>query len=118
MGYSYDKQHAMTIKATASVKEKRFIAYDGGYATSAGGAKDCIGASEFSGEPNDLLSVVTGFSYLVEAGEAIDQFDFVKPGVDGRAVKGTATDHCGRALEYQALVGKFVEVQILPHRHP
>lgn len=117
MAQTYDKQHAVTVKVTASIKGRRFIAYDGGYATSAGGAKDSFGVAEFDAEPNDVVAVVTGFSYLVEAGEAIAAFDFVKPGVNGVAMKGTATDHCGRALADQGAAGKPVEVQILPHRH-
>ena len=45
-GRQFDKQHAVTLVATAILAANRFIAYDGGYATAAGGAKDSQGVSE------------------------------------------------------------------------
>ena len=118
MGRQYDKQHAVTMLATAAIASNRFIAHDGGYATNAGGVKDAIGVSESSAGIGDVFSTITGFSALVTAVEPIAQHAFVKPAADGSgmAATGTATDHCGRAME-AAVAGQLVEVRILPHRH-
>ena len=35
----------------------------------------------------------------------------------GKAAVGTATDHCGRAMEAAGTIGQLVEIRILPHRH-
>ncbi len=118
MGRQYDKQHAVTMLATAAIAANRFIALDGGYATNAGGNKDTIGVSESSAGIGDVFPVITGFSALVTAADVIAQHAFVKPAADGSGmvVPGTATDHCGRAME-AAVAGQLVEIRILPHRH-
>lgn len=115
-GRQYDKQHAVTVVATVALAAHRFIAYDGGYATSAGGVKDCQGVSETAAEVGDALAVVTGYSYLVQTGAAITFGAYVKPGTDGKAAVGTATDHCGRALGAASAADQLIEVQLLPHR--
>lgn len=119
MGRQYDKQHAVTMLATAAIEANRFIAHDGGYATNAGAAKDTVGVSESSAGIGDVFPVITGFSALVVASEAIAQHAFVKPAADGsgKAAVGTATDHCGRAMEAAGTIGQLVEIRILPHRH-
>ena len=66
-GRQYDKQHAITLVATAELAAHRFIAYDGGYPSAAGGAKAVQGIAETAGQVGEALSVVTGYSYLVEA---------------------------------------------------
>ena len=118
MGRQYDKQHAVTMLATAALAANRFLAHDGGYATNAGGTKDTIGVSESNAGIGDVFPVITGFSALVTAVEPIAQHAYVKPAADGSgmAATGTATDHCGRAME-AAVAGQLVEVRILPHRH-
>lgn len=118
MGRQYDKQHARTMLATAAIEANRFIALDGGYATNAGATKDSAGVSESSAAVGDVFPVITGFSALVTAVEPIAQHAYVKPAADGSgmAATGTATDHCGRAME-AAVAGQLVEVRILPHRH-
>jgi len=115
-GRQYNKVHALTIVTAAAVLAHRFIAYDGDYATSAGGVHDAQGVSEFDAKAGTALSIVTSYSYLVEAEKNIAFGDFVKPGMDGRAVIGTATECCGRALG-DAIAGNVVEVQLLAHRH-
>lgn len=116
-GRQFDKQHAVTVVATAPVAAHRFIAYDGGYPSVAGGAKDCQGVSETAAEAGEAVSVVTGYSYLVEAEGAIAFGALVKVGTDGKAVTGTAADHCGRALGAATQAGQLVEVQIYKHVH-
>ena len=116
-GRQYDKQHAVTVCATVDVAANRFIAYDGGYATSAGGAKDCQGASEYAAASGEALSVITGYSALVECEADIAFGDYVKPGTDGKAAVGAVDDHCGRALGAGA-DGRIIEVQIVKHQHP
>lgn len=116
-GRQYDKQHAVTMVATAAVAKHRFIAYDGGYPSVAGGAKDCQGISETAAEIGDGFTVVTGYSYLVEAEAAIAFGALVKVGTNGQAITGTAADHCGRALDAATQTGQLIEVQIYKHVH-
>lgn len=116
-GRQYDKQHAITMVATAAVLAARFVAYDGGYPTAAGGAKDAQGVAENNAEPGDALSVSTGYSALVEAGAAIAFGALVKPDAVGKAMPGTAADHCGRALGAATAAGQLIEVQIYKHIH-
>ncbi|MCK9988675.1 MAG: hypothetical protein AzoDbin1_05147 [Azoarcus sp.] len=121
MGRQYDKQHAATVVATAVLAANRFVAYSGGYASGAagaGGAADTRGVSEHEAAIGDAVSVVTGYSALVEAGDVIAANAFVKPGVDGKAVAGTIADNCGRALEAAAAAGQLIEVVLQPHVHP
>lgn len=119
MGKQYDKQHASTIVATAALAANRFAGFDGAPATSAGGSHDAAGITETEAAVGGAVSVVTGYSYLVEAGEAIAQYAFVKPAADasGKAIAGTATDCCGFALEAASAAGQLIEVRLLPHRH-
>lgn len=116
-GRQFDKQHAVTVVATAALAANRFIAYDGGYPSIAGGAKDCQGVSETDAAIGDALSVVTSYSYLVEAEEPISFGALVKVGTSGKAVVGTLTDHCGRALGAATAPGQLFEVQLYRHVH-
>lgn len=116
-GRQFDKQHAITVVATAALAAHRFVAYDGGYPSVAGGAKDCQGVSETSAEVGDALPVVTGYSYLVEAEAAIAFGVLVKVGTDGKAITGSAADHCGRALGAATQAGQLIEVQLYKHVH-
>ena len=115
-GRQYDKQHAITMVATAELAAHRFIAYDGGYPSAAGGAKAVQGIAETAAQVGDALSVVT--SYLVEAAAAIAFGQLVKPDAAGQAVVGSLTEHCARALGAATQAGQLVEVQLLPHVHP
>lgn len=119
-GRQFSKLTAITIVATAAVAAARFAAYDGGHATSAGGAKDAQGISEHSAEIGQAFSAITSYSGLVEASEAIAFGAYVKPAADGsgRAAVGTATDHCGRALGAASAAGQLFECQIVQHLHP
>lgn len=118
----YDKQHATTVVATAALEAQRFISHAGIYAVgtagAGGGVTDSAGVSETEAVIGDALSVVTGYSYPVEAGAAITQYAFVKPGTNGKAIAGTMEDHCGIALEAAAADGDIIEVRLLPHIHP
>lgn len=117
----YDKQHAVTVVATAAVVANRFIGFSGGYAVGtagAGGATDAQGVSESDAAIGEALSVVTGYSAIVEAGGAISAGAFVKPGTDGKAVAGSISDNCGRALEAAGGAGELLEVVLQNHIHP
>ena len=116
-GRQFDKQHAITMVATVALAAHRFAAYDGGYPTAAGGAKDAQGVTETAAAPGEAVSVVTNYSYLVEAGGAIAFGALVKPDAEGKAVAGTAADHCGRCLGVATQAGQLVEVQIYKHVH-
>lgn len=116
-GRQYDKTHAVTIVATAAVAANRFIAYDGGYPSIAGGAKDAQGVTEHAAAAGEAVSAITGYSALVEAEDAIAFGELVKVGTDGKAVAGTAADHCGRALGAATQAGQLIEVQLYKHVH-
>ncbi len=118
MGKQYDKQHAVTVVASAALVACRFCGFDGAPATSAGGGHDAQGVTETDAAVGEAVSLVTGYSAPVEAGGAIAQFAYVKPAADGsgKAVAGTVADCCGFALE-AAAAGQFVEVRLVPHRH-
>lgn len=120
MAVSYQKNHATTVVALAATSSARFMGYDGGYATSAGGIHDAQGVGENAADAGGAVAVVTCYSAPVEAAEAIAFGDFVKPAADGtgRAIVGTAVDHCGRALSAAGAAGRNIEVQILMHIHP
>ena len=119
-GQQFDDQHSITTVAQTVLAVNRFISFDGNYATSAGGAKDSQGISKQAADvAGNAIPVVTSYSYLVEAGETFAQFAFVKPdtGGTGKAVTGTATENCGRALGASTAIGQLVEIQITKHVH-
>ena len=95
----------------------RFIAYDGGYPSVAGGAKDAQGVTEHAAEVGEAVVAITGYSALVEAEAAIAFGALVKVGTDGKAITGTAADHCGRALGAATQAGQLIEVQLYKHVH-
>jgi hypothetical protein len=113
----YEKTHATTVAVSATIPAHRFVGYDGAPATSAGDAHDAIGVSEFSAEQGEVVSAITGWSAIVEAGDAIAQFAFVKPDAQGRAVTGATDETCGRALEAAAAAGDLIEVELYRHTH-
>ncbi|MGY8903721.1 MAG: DUF2190 domain-containing protein [Burkholderiales bacterium] len=117
-GLQHQKITAMTLVATAALLANRLIAYDGTHATSAGGVKDAQGVSETNAAIGDAVSVVTSYSYLVQASAAIAFGDYIKPAADGsgRAEVGAIDDHCGRALG-AAAEGQLFEMQIVRHVH-
>jgi hypothetical protein len=113
----HEKIHATTVLLTASVAAHRFVGYDGAPATSAGGAHDAIGVSETDGQAGEAISVITGWSAVVEAGGAVARSACVKPDATGRAVTGATDETCGRALEAAAAAGDLIEVEIYRHVH-
>lgn len=116
-GRQYNKTHAITMVAMAVLAANRFVAYDGGYPSIAGGAKDAQGVTETAAEVGDAVSVITCYSALVEAEAAITFGALVKVGTDGKAIAGTLADHCGRALGAATAAGQLIEVQIYKHVH-
>lgn len=116
-GRQYNKVHAITMVAMAMMAANRFAAYDGGYPSIAGGAKDAQGVTETAAEVGDAVSVITGYSALVEAEAAIAFGVLVKVGTDGKAIAGTLADHCGRALGAATAAGQLIEVQLYKHTH-
>lgn len=118
-GRQYDKVHAITIVAAVALLANRLIAFDGGYATSAGAAKDMQGATETDIAQGEAGTLITDYSALVEASEPITFGAFIKPAADGtgRLAVGTATDNCGRALGAAGGAGELVETQLTLHRH-
>ena len=120
-GRQYDKRHAVTVLAQAALTKHRFVSYDGTHTPTlpATGAKDCQGVAEENAAIGEEVSVVTDYSYLVEASAAIAMGDYVKPAADGsgRAAVGTLADHCGRALGVASAAGQLVKVQIVKHVH-
>lgn len=116
-GRQFDKRHAVTLVAAVALLAHRFVAYDGGYPSIAGGAKDVQGVTESSAEAGDAVTAVTGYSYLVEAEAAIAFGSYVKVGTNGMAVAGTSADNCGRALGAATQAGQLIEVQIYKHTH-
>ena len=118
-GQQHQAKDVTTVIASAAVAANRFIAYDGAYATAAGGAHDSQGISQWPAAIGEIVAVVTGYSYLIQASEALAVGDYVKPATDGsgRGAKGTLADHCGRALGDTAAAGQLVECQIVKHVH-
>ena len=120
MGRQYDKQHATTVVATAAIEKGRFVGFGGAHATEAGGnSADAAGVSEHAAAIGTPVSVITGYTALVEASAAIGAHAFVKPAADGsgRAAVGSNTDHCGKALEAATAAGQLIEVVLYRHLH-
>jgi hypothetical protein len=118
---NYERTHATTIPLGAAVSANRFIGYNGAHASAAaGGGADSQGVSLFGGNPGESVSVITGYSAPVTTAGPIPLYSYVKPAADGsgRAVVGTAADHCGRALAAASGDGELIEVQVLHHVHP
>ena len=117
-GQQHQAKDVTTVVASAALAANRFIAYDGAYATAAGGAHDSQGISQTAAAIGEPVPVVTSYSYLVEAAAAIAFGQLVKPDASGKAVVGSLTEHCARALGAATQAGQLVEVQLLPHVHP
>lgn len=116
-GRQFDKTHAVTVVATVALAAHRFVSYAGGYPAAGGKANDSQGVSETSAAPGDALTVVTAYSYLVEAAEPIAFGDPVVSDAVGRAKVATATESCGVALGAATQAGQLIEVQICKHVH-
>lgn len=112
----FDKTHAVTVVAAIALAANRFVAYEGKYPSAGGAAHDSQGVSEHAAEPGEAVSVVTGYSYPVEAAGPIVFGDPVIADASGRAVVATTGEHCGVALG-AAAAGQLVEVQICKHVH-
>ena len=117
----FDKCHASTVAAAAPLLAHRFVSYEGKHASAAPAAaeQESQSLSETAAAPGETVSVVTGYSFLAEAAEAIAFGAYVKPAADssGKAAKDSASDHCDRALGAAAQAGDLIEVQLLHHVH-
>ena len=121
MGRQYDKQHATTVVLAADLPACRFVSFSGkaaSQATRAYDSDDCCGVTEFGGTAGQLVAATTGYSALVEAGEAITAGVLVTSGTGGVAMVGNHLNHCGRALEAAGAAGQLIEVLLLPPVHP
>lgn len=117
-GQQFQDCDTITVEATAALAAYTFVGYDGAPATSAGGGHDSIGITHAPVAVGNQACVITEYSGLVMAAATIAKFDFVKPAADGsgKAIVGTATDHCGRALA-AATAGQLFECEVRVHRH-
>lgn len=117
MGRQFHAIATATQRAAVALAEYRFVAYDGGYPSAAGGAKDCRGINHTETAAGDHTVLVTHGTGLVECAEAIAQYAYVKPATDGtgRAAVGTATNNCGRAMYAASGAGAVIECEV--HRH-
>lgn len=121
MARQHDKQHATTVILTEAVPACRFVSYSGKAASQAARTydiDDCCGVTEYGGSAGQAVSAITGYSALVEAGEAITAGVLVTSGTGGVAMVGSNLDHVGRALADAAAAGRFLEVQLLDPEHP
>lgn len=116
-GRQFDKTHAVTIVAAIALAAHRFISYAGGYPAAGGKANDSQGVSETAAAPGEALTVVTAYSYLVEAAETIAFGDPLIADATGRAKVATTAEHCGVALGAATQAGQLIEVQICKHVH-
>jgi len=105
------KTHSVTVIAATALAVNRFISHAGAYATS---SNDVLGVSEIAAAADRACSCVTGYSWPVLAAEAVAEGDWVKPAGDGtgRAVVGSETDACGRAIA-AASAGQLVDVRLM-----
>ncbi|MDR2208822.1 MAG: hypothetical protein LBE22_07630 [Azoarcus sp.] len=114
----YEKTHATTVIAAADLLPNRFVALNGNYApaTSTGGLTDVVGVTESEARQDEAVSVVTGYSYLVELGATVTIGAYLKPGTNGLAAIGAADDRCAIAMEAGA-AGDVIEARLLQHLH-
>ncbi|CAM5459582.1 hypothetical protein TMEC54S_03523 [Thauera mechernichensis] len=81
MSRNYDKLHSRSIIASAPVPAHRFVNRAGG-----AGGDDVVGVSESPCTPGQTITVITGYSAIVETAAAIAQGDLVDSDAAGRAV--------------------------------
>lgn len=105
---TYDKRHARSVLAATALAKHRFATLAGGYA---GPSDDVAGVTEADVAAGRLVSLITGFSALVEAAGVITAGQRVGPAGDGsgRAVAGGAA---GVALSSATTAGQVVEVEV------
>lgn len=105
------RTHAITLLLSAVVAKWRLVGYLGAHATA---SADVVGITEEAGIAGRAVSVLTGYSGVVEASEALVEGDYITPAADGsgRAAKGTAGDNCGRARGACA-AGDLVEMRFI-----
>lgn len=106
----FDLKHSATVVYSAPVAKYRFVSWAGAHATDAAQVQ---GISELAGPAGGAGSVVTSYSFPVEAAAAIPAGSAVAPSIDGtgRAVVATGLQ-CGRALTAAAAAGELVTVRV------
>lgn len=103
-----DKRHSVTTILTAPVSKFRFVALGGRHATS---SDEVDGVSEEAGGIGDAVTLVTGFSSLVEAAGPITAGALVGPAGDGTG-RAAAGGGCGRARTSVTAAGQMVVVEL------
>lgn len=95
--FAHDGEDYMDVNLAVDVVPFRLIAFNGHYATTAGGGYDLQGVSTTKGVAGEKINVCTEYAYPVEIAEAIPLHSYVKPAADGsgRAAVGTAASNCG-----------------------
>ncbi len=108
MNLQFDARHSATVTYTAPVAKYRFVSWAGAHATDAAAVQ---GISELAGPAGRAGSLVTSYSYVVEAAGAIPAGSSVAPSGDGtgRAVVA-GSGGCGRAITAAAAAGDLVTV--------
>lgn len=120
---TFDKTHAVTIVAKAPILPNRFVAHCGHYAKAEpeyfDACQGSAGVSETAAAVGEVVAVVTGYSYLVEAADPIPKGAYVRPCVDdtGRAELGVSLSCCGIALTEATAPGQLIEVVLRQHLH-
>lgn len=106
----YDARHTATAIYSAPVAKYRFVSWAGAHATD---AAEVQGISELAGAAGKAGSLVTTYSYVVEAAAAIPVGSTVGPSADGtgRAVVAGSSG-CGRALTAAAAAGELLTVAL------
>ena len=118
MSRQFKKDSAVTVVATAPITKHRFVSYNGQHTPGTANApeKDCQGIAEESAVKDEAVSVVTGYSYLLEVSEPVTFGAYIKAAT-GRGAVGSLADHCGRALSAASGAGQLIECQIVKHTH-
>ena len=120
---TFDKTHAVTIVAKVPILPNRFVAHCGHYAKAQPDLYDACqgsaGVSETAAAVGEAVSVVTSYSYLVEAAGIVPKGSYVRPATDdtGRAEQGASLSCCGIALTEATAAGQLIEVVFRPHIH-
>ena len=120
---TFDKTHAVTIVAKVPILPNRFVAHCGHYAKAEPDYLDACqgsaGVSETAAAVGEAVSVVTSYSYLVEAAGIVPKGSYVRPATDdtGRAEQGISLSCCGIAMTEATAPGQLIEVVLRPHLH-
>jgi len=110
----YPTEHplmTLTIEASGTVEEKRFVDVDGDYPTA---AARVFGVTRVAAESGDNLGVHVLGTAIVEAGEAISAGGAVEAGTSGKAAAYDSGIKAGIALTAATDDGDLIEVYLVP----